>query len=169
MMDIGDDGERGAAATTAAAAPALPKLRVPAAVKERCQPSDIQQTGPTEYMVTSGVPLQTFIDVMGPNDITRCSLFHHKPLAVATKHAHLVSTIKHSSARRSSASVFALKKGAVSFAARIVRSASCRSRCIRSANPLASQMRCRDLIHLHRESAADHLHAQMDRHVHSRT
>ena len=111
-MDIGDDGERGAAATTAAAAPALLKLRVPAAVKERCQPSDIQQTGPTEYVVTSG---------------------------------------------------------AVSFAARMVRSVSCRSRCIRSANPLASQMRCRDLIRLHRESAAGGLQVQMDRHVHSRT
>ena len=40
--------------TMAAMLPAV-TLRVPAAVRELCKPSDIEQKSPTEYEVTSGL------------------------------------------------------------------------------------------------------------------
>ena len=81
------------------------ELRVPAAVHQLCKPSDVVQKSASEWEVSCGQALVAFVDVLGPEAITRCNLQVHKPFAVQPKASDSVKVCIHSASRASSATV----------------------------------------------------------------
>ena len=77
--------------------------KIPAAFRELCNTTDIQEVSPTEWVVTSGRALQALVEGVGPDSITRCNLLVAKPCSVKREWKDNVKVVTHSASRRSSA------------------------------------------------------------------
>jgi len=84
----------------------MAQLRVPAAIRDMCKPHDVNQRSPSEWEVTAGLPLQVFLEAVGPAAITRCNLHVHKPFAALATATNWLRLQQHSTSCNTSATTY---------------------------------------------------------------
>lgn len=82
------------------------QLLVPVAIRDMCMPHDVNQRSPSEWEVTAGLPLQVFLEAVGPAAITRCNLHVHKPFAALATASNWLRAQQHTTSCNTSATTY---------------------------------------------------------------